>query len=289
MTPHSLGVRRAAVPLTTLGLGLASLVLTSPAARAAGADRDGDRMPDRWEARHGLSTNRDNASGDRDDDGLTNLAEYRHHGDPSDEDTDRDGHDDSDEVRDDDRRTDIDDRDSDDDGVRDGDEDTDHDGVDNEDEDDGDESCSRDDDDSDHDHVSDEDENDYGHRARDADSDDDGTRDGEEDSDDDGQSDEDDDDGDDDSCSDAREDDDDLLGPIVGFDAGSGQLVIDTVRSGQLTFVVTADTEIEFDSSGHGSGEEGDTGDLVAGQVVNEVDLEDDGTLEEVELARPAV
>ena len=286
---HPLLGARSAVPLATLALGLASLVLAAPAAQAGG-DRDGDRMPDRWETRHGLSTQRDNASGDPDGDGLVNLAEYHRGGDPSDEDSDNDGHDDGDEVRDGDRRTDLDDRDSDDDDTVDGDEDSDDDGVDNEDEDDGDERCTRDDDDRDRDHVSDEDENDFGYRAGDDDSDDDGVLDGNEDSDDDGQSDEDDDDSDDDSCSGHHgEDGDDLLGPIVSFDESTGALVIDAVSAGQLTFVVTPDTEIEFDSSGRGSGEEGDTSDLVAGQVVLEVDLEDDGTLEEIELARPVV
>ena len=55
--------------------------------------------------------------------------------------------------------------------------------------------------------------------------------------------------------------------------------------------MVTDDTEIEFDSSGPGSGWDGTTADLVAGAVVVEVDLEDDsdivGELEEIELARP--
>ena len=56
--------------------------------------------------------------------------------------------------------------------------------------------------------------------------------------------------------------------------------------SGQLTFTVTADTEIQFDSSGHGSGDDADAGDLVTGAIVDEVDLAEDGTVEEIELAR---
>jgi hypothetical protein len=245
-------------------------------------------MPNRWEVAHDLNPDRANARADKDDDGLTNLGEYRHDGLPGDEDSDNDGHDDGDEVHDGARGTRLADRDSDDDGVRDGDEDSDDDDIDNEDEDDASESCSDDDDDRDGDNLSDEDENDYGFRAGDDDHDDDGTPDGEEDSDDDGQSNEDDDDSDDDSCSDDSEDTDDLLGPIVSFDAESGGLVIDSARSGLVTFVVGDDTEIEFDSSGHGSGEEGSTDDLVPGAVVLEVDLdEDEGTLEEIELARP--
>lgn len=281
---------RPALLLTVGALALSSAVLSSPA-HAARADRDGDGMPNRWEAGHGLNPDRADGRGDRDDDTLSNLAEYRRGGDPSDEDSDNDGHDDGDEVRDGTRSTRIDDRDSDDDGTRDGDEDSDRDGTDNEDEDDSVESCDddsdhSDDDDSDSDDVSDEDENDFGFRVGDDDSDDDGLPDGDEDSDDDGQSNEDDDDSDDDSCDDSDEDLDDLLGPIVSFDEATGQLVIDTVAAGVITFVVTDDTEIEYDSSGHGSGEDGDVEDLVPGAVVVEVDLEDDGTLEEIELAR---
>ena len=225
------------------------------------------------------------ASGDRD--GLTNLAEFRHHSDPADEDTDNDGDDDGDEVHDGSRSTDVDVRDTDGDGVRDGDEDADHDGVDNEDEDDALEACVGDDGDRDGDHLADEDENDVGDRAGVADSDDDGVPDGEEDADGDGQSNEDDDDAADDRCGRTDEDDDDLLGPIVSFDAQTGQLVVDAVRAGRLTFVVTVDTEIEYDGSGHGSGGDATVEDLQPGTVVNEVDLAHDGSLDKVELARP--
>jgi len=111
--------------------------------------------------------------------------------------------------------------------------------------------------------------------------------DGAEDHDGDGQSDEDADASDDDSCSDVEEHSDALLGVIVSFDAESGALKAATQLAGEVTFTVTEDTEIELDSSSHGSGEEGSVDDLQPGAVVVEVDLEDDGTLEEVELARP--
>ena len=278
---------RPALLLTAGALALSSAVLASPA-EAARADRDGDGMPNRWERSHGLNPDRADARADKDDDALSNLAEFRRGGHPADEDSDNDGHDDGDEVRDGTRSTQLDDRDSDDDGVRDGDEDSDDDGVDNEDEDDALESCDDDDDDSDSDAISDEDENDFGFRVGDDDSDDDGLPDGDEDSDDDGQSNEDDDDSEDDSCDDDSEDLDDLLGPIVSYDGSSGQLVIDSIAVGPLTFVVTEDTEIEFDSSGSGSGYDGGVDDLTVGTVVVEVDLEDDGTLEEIELKLPA-
>ena len=278
----------------------ACLSITAWAAPAqAAADRDGDGMPNRWEVRHDLDPDRANASGDPDADGVSNLREYRRHGHPQHEDSDRDGHDDGDELSDGDDDTSIDDPDSDDDDVKDGDEDSDDDGLDNEDEDDSSEGCVRDDDDRDDDHVADEDENDYGYRAGDSDSDDDDVLDGNEDSDSDGQSNEDDDDSDDDRCGrHGGEDDDDELGTIVSFEAESGDLVISTIHAGELTFVVTDSTEIEWDTSGHGGGDnrvqhrsdeaEGSVDDLDPGVVVAEVDLEDDGTLEEIELKRPA-
>ncbi len=278
---------RLALMLTVSGLALSSGALAATAAHADRGDRDGDAMPNQWEVRHGLGPDRADARGDRDRDGLSNLGELRRGGDPRDEDTDNDGHDDGDEVHDARPGTEIDDRDSDDDGTSDGDEDSDRDGVDNEDEDDARESCSGDDDDRDEDGLSDEDENDHGYRAGDDDSDDDGVVDGDEDSDDDGQDNEDDDDSDSDTCRDDTEDSDDLLGSIVSFDAATGQLVISSVHAGVVTFVVTEDTEIEYDSSGPGSGEDGSAADLVNGAVVTEVDVDDDtGALEEIELAR---
>jgi hypothetical protein len=243
-------------------------------------------MPNRWEVRHGLDPDRANARGDRDHDGLRNLAEYRHRTDPRAEDTDHDGDDDGDEVHDGFRSTRVLDRDTDDDGRLDGDEDADHDGIANEDEDDARESCASDDDDRDGDAVSDEDENDHGYRVRDRDSDDDGIIDGAEDWNHDGQVNEDDDDSVDDRCSDDSEDADDVLGTIASFDQGSGQLVVDTVSSGTLTLVVTDRTEIERDSSGHGTGGDATTADLTPGTTIAEVDLAKDGTLDKVELAR---
>jgi len=58
-----------------------------------------------------------------------------------------------------------------------------------------------------------------------------------------------------------------------------------------LTFVVTDDTEIEFEDDGD-EGDDGDddgdgsTADLITGTQVVEIDLDDDGTLEEIELLR---
>ena len=289
MSPFAPRSPRAAL-LAASALALSGFVLSSPLAQASSGDRDGDGMPNRWEVRHGLDPDRADARGDRDHDGLRNLGEYRHGGHPRDEDSDDDGVDDGDEVHDGHRGTRLRDRDSDDDGRLDGDEDADRDGTRNEDEDDSRESCLFDDDDRDGDDLDDEDENDHGYRALDRDSDDDGVSDGSEDWDHDGQVNEDDDDSQDDSCDDGSEDADDLLGTITSYDGGTGALVVDTVSSGTVTFLVTDRTEIELDSSGHGSGGDASTDDLVPGAEVAEVDLEDDtltGELEEIELVRP--
>jgi hypothetical protein len=290
--PRTAGRLASFASLSALVVSSAALSLPS---YAASGDRDHDGMPNRWEAHHGLNPDRADGDRDRDRDGLRNLAEYRRHSDPRNEDTDHDGDDDGDEVGDDSRKTRLLVRDTDDDGTPDGDEDIDDDGIDNEDEDDSAESCRRDDDDRDHDHVADEDENELGGSRRDSDSDDDGVLDGDEDSDHDGEAAEDEDDSLDDRCDHADEDTDDLLGSIVSFDSGTGYLVVEKVDAGeQLTFVVTEDTEIEFDSSGKGSHGDADEANLVEGQAVAEVDIDDDvpapdgtaGVLEEIELAR---
>jgi hypothetical protein len=128
-----------------LGFAVAVLALTLVAPSSALAkDRDHDRMPDRWEKKHGLSFHKANARRDKDGDGLSNIGEFKARTDPSDadtdddcigddnEDADRDGVDNDDEVR---EHTNPRQDDSDDDGVDDGDEDADHDGVANRDDD----------------------------------------------------------------------------------------------------------------------------------------------------------
>ena len=105
-------------------------------AGAKPADRDRDRMPDRWERKHKVQ----DAALDGDRDGLRNLGEYRAGTNPRRPDSDRDGVLDGHEDRDRDRvdnanedreRTSPHKRDSDRDGVGDGREDADRDGLDN--------------------------------------------------------------------------------------------------------------------------------------------------------------
>jgi hypothetical protein len=287
--PRAVRTRPLAVLASLSAVAVSTAAFSVPSS-AAGGDRDHDGMPNRWESRHGLDPDRADGDLDRDRDGLRNAREYHQGADPRDEDTDGDGHDDGDEVADGSRETRVLDRDSDDDRLLDGDDDSDGDLVPDEDEDDALESCRRDDDDRDGDDVADEDERELGGRAGDSDSDDDGIEDGDEDDDSDGESDEDEDDSADDHCDDSDEDVDDQLGTIVTFDEVTGGLVIATAAAGMITFLVTDKTEIEFDSSGRGSGSDASTDDLVEGQVVVEVDLEDDADpasheLEEIELA----
>jgi hypothetical protein len=54
-------------------------------------DADNDRMDDRWEVNHGLDPNVNDANGDLDHDGLTNLEEYLDGINPNDADNDNDG------------------------------------------------------------------------------------------------------------------------------------------------------------------------------------------------------
>jgi hypothetical protein len=63
--------------------------LLSTAGTAAASDRDG--LPDRWEVRHHLDPQRDDAARDPDRDGLSNLAEYESGTDPRRADSDSDG------------------------------------------------------------------------------------------------------------------------------------------------------------------------------------------------------
>ncbi len=140
----------------------------------------------------------------------------------------------------------------------------------------------------------DEDENEQGQRVLDADSDDDGVADGVEDRDEDGIENEDEDDVDLDACSPDRdgdgeddEDEGDRYGTIASFDTATSQLVVASVSGFTFTLLITPDTEIEFEYPDNLDCEdetEPSAADLVQGQQIAELELEDDGTVEEIEL-----
>lgn len=123
-----------------LGLTGMLLALLLVPASAQARDRDHDRLPDRWEKKFRISTEKKSGRQDPDGDGLSNRGELRSKTNPRRKDTDRDGVFDDDEDADRDR-VDNDnevregtrprDRDSDDDGRADGREDRDRDGLSN--------------------------------------------------------------------------------------------------------------------------------------------------------------
>jgi hypothetical protein len=87
-------IRRA---LTIGATIVAALAVAAGPAGAASKDRNHDRIPDRWEAKHGLSLDRNQANRDQDRDKLDNRGEFRAKSDPRDDDSDDDGVDDGDE------------------------------------------------------------------------------------------------------------------------------------------------------------------------------------------------
>ena len=80
------GTRFSWAVVTALALSLAAL-----AAVGVAKDRNDDGIPDRWEKRHHLSLKVDQARRDQDSDALRNRGEYEAGMDPRDEDTDGDG------------------------------------------------------------------------------------------------------------------------------------------------------------------------------------------------------
>lgn len=65
------------------------MLLLAPATALA-RDRDRDRLPDRWELRHGFSLKHKDARADTDTDGAGNLVEWRARTNPRRPDTDGD-------------------------------------------------------------------------------------------------------------------------------------------------------------------------------------------------------
>jgi hypothetical protein len=83
--------------IAALVIALVASLSLAAAAPAKARDRNHDRIPDRWEKRHGLSLKVKQARRDQDRDGLTNLGEYRAGLHPRDPDTDDDGLEDGEE------------------------------------------------------------------------------------------------------------------------------------------------------------------------------------------------
>ena len=79
------------------GLIAAAAALLALPGIAAAKDRNDDGIPDRWEKRHHLSLKHDQAGRDQDRDGLRNAGEFRARFDPRDDDSDDDGIGDGDE------------------------------------------------------------------------------------------------------------------------------------------------------------------------------------------------
>jgi len=73
------------------GIAAVLVALFAIPALASSRDGNGDRIPDRWEARYDLSLKKNQAARDQDRDGVKDLAEYREGTDPREADTDSDG------------------------------------------------------------------------------------------------------------------------------------------------------------------------------------------------------
>jgi hypothetical protein len=80
-----------------LVLALIASLLFAASASASARDANRDRIPDRWEKRHGLSLKVKQTRRDQDKDGFHNRAEWRASTDPRDADSDDDGTDDAEE------------------------------------------------------------------------------------------------------------------------------------------------------------------------------------------------
>jgi hypothetical protein len=75
----------------TLVFALIASLLFAASASASARDANRDRIPDRWEKKHGLSLKVKQTRRDQDKDGFKNRAEWRAQTDPRDPDSDDDG------------------------------------------------------------------------------------------------------------------------------------------------------------------------------------------------------
>jgi hypothetical protein len=103
MDTNFISTRRIVAVLAAGAFGMTAPLAVSSLSHAAvhghvsSRDSDGDKMPNRWELKHGLDAHTPNAHRDADHDGLQNLAEFRDGTDPQDDDSDDDGVEDGDD------------------------------------------------------------------------------------------------------------------------------------------------------------------------------------------------
>jgi hypothetical protein len=89
MTPTK--ARQSRLGMTWFALALGALALLAMPGLAAAKDRNHDHIPDRWEKRHNLSLEMNQARHDQDRDHLRNRAEFLAGDNPRDRDSDDDG------------------------------------------------------------------------------------------------------------------------------------------------------------------------------------------------------
>lgn len=77
--------------LMAVAFALAALTALLMAGSAAAADKNRDKIPDKWEKKNHLSLKVDQAPRDQDHDGLNNAGEYADHTDPHNPDSNGDG------------------------------------------------------------------------------------------------------------------------------------------------------------------------------------------------------
>src|SRR5262245_6363002 len=77
---------------------IAAMLFAIPALAQGGRDGNGDKLPDRWEAKYHLSLKVNQAPRDQDQDGLRNMGEFKQGTNPREVDTDEDGTDDNTEC-----------------------------------------------------------------------------------------------------------------------------------------------------------------------------------------------
>jgi hypothetical protein len=77
--------------LMAVAFAVAAMAVLLTAGSAAAADKNRDRIPDKWEKKNHLSLKVNQAPKDQDRDGLNNAGEYQDQTDPHDSDTDDDG------------------------------------------------------------------------------------------------------------------------------------------------------------------------------------------------------